>query len=467
MSQLSPRVELPYLQPSQAQKHVTHNEALQRLDAVTQLSLQAFSETIPPEPSLAGEMYGIGPGATGGWAGQDGTLAYWDGAAWLFITPQEGWRAWGVTEQELRVWRDNMWQSAVEMLQNLTMLGIGTSADSSNRLALGAEGALFSHAGAGHRISINKASAEDTASVLFQSGWAGHAEMGLAGDNAFALKISSDGQSWQTALRADPDAEEIALSPAGTPRMVLQDGALQVDVPVTGTAVQSSVKDTSVGRLLKVGAFGLGGAAAGLTAAENLDDIAASGLYYNPLSANTTDNNYPEASAGSLLVIYNGPGACVQYFTVYGANRTYIRSRVSGGWSDWSMLYGRDTLVGTVSQAASVPTGAIIERGSNSNGDYVRFADGTQICTIERIDTSVPIDIEYLGGYRSVDVSWTYPASFLGVPFSIAMPVSGSAFGVSARTYGSAGIANFVFTAVTAQSATDRRFRAAAIGRWF
>ena len=44
-------------------------------------------------------------------------------------------------------------------------------------------------------------------------------------------------------------------------------------------------------------------------------------------------------------------------------------------------LYSRDSILGTVSQSAGIPTGAIIERGSNANGEYVRYADGTQICT--------------------------------------------------------------------------------------
>jgi hypothetical protein len=43
-------------------------------------------------------------------------------------------------------------------------------------------------------------------------------------------------------------------------------------------------------------------------------------------------------------------------------------------------LYSRDSILGTVSQSGGVPTGAIIEKGSNANGSYVRFADGTQIC---------------------------------------------------------------------------------------
>lgn len=41
----------------------------------------------------------------------------------------------------------------------------------------------------------------------------------------------------------------------------------------------------------------------------------------------------------------------------------------------------RPDIVGTVSQSGGVPTGAIVERGSNANGEYVRWADGTQICT--------------------------------------------------------------------------------------
>lgn len=50
-------------------------------------------------------------------------------------------------------------------------------------------------------------------------------------------------------------------------------------------------------------------------------------------------------------------------------------------WSAWNISYGRHNTVGTVSQSGGVPTGAIIERGSNSFGEYTKFADGTLICT--------------------------------------------------------------------------------------
>lgn len=42
--------------------------------------------------------------------------------------------------------------------------------------------------------------------------------------------------------------------------------------------------------------------------------------------------------------------------------------------------YGPGNVLGAVSETSGVPTGAVIERGSNADGDYVRFADGTQIC---------------------------------------------------------------------------------------
>lgn len=43
--------------------------------------------------------------------------------------------------------------------------------------------------------------------------------------------------------------------------------------------------------------------------------------------------------------------------------------------------YKRSNAVGTVSQSAGVPTGAIIESGSNSAGQYTKWADGTYHCT--------------------------------------------------------------------------------------
>lgn len=75
--------------------------------------------------------------------------------------------------------------------------------------------------------------------------------------------------------------------------------------------------------------------------------------------------------------------------------------------------FRRGNVLGTVTQSGGVPTGAIIERGSNANGEYVRFADGTQICTKSysvTIDVNIPLGSLYYGPSTGID--WVFPAAF-------------------------------------------------------
>ena len=65
MSDLSPNLSLPYLAPAQAQKHVTHNEALTLLDAVVQLAVASRSQSEPPVDPAPGARYIVPAGATG------------------------------------------------------------------------------------------------------------------------------------------------------------------------------------------------------------------------------------------------------------------------------------------------------------------------------------------------------------------------------------------------------------------
>lgn len=79
-------------------------------------------------------------------------------------------------------------------------LGINAVADTTNRLAVASPASLFSHDGAGHQLKINKVSAGETGSVLFQTGFSGRAEFGLAGDDDFHVKVSADGSTWHEAM---------------------------------------------------------------------------------------------------------------------------------------------------------------------------------------------------------------------------------------------------------------------------
>lgn len=198
MSETTVNLELPYILPSQAQKHVTHNEALQRLDALTQLVVTA-SLPAPPSDPQEGTCYDIGASATGSWTGKSGKLALRQDGDWIFLTPKEGWRGWFLAEDRMKVHDGDGW-ALFDGIGTPPSLGINMAADTTNRLAVASTATLFTHEGNGHQLKVNKAAAADTASLLFQSGWSGRAEMGLAGSDEFAVKVSPDGSTWAAAL---------------------------------------------------------------------------------------------------------------------------------------------------------------------------------------------------------------------------------------------------------------------------
>lgn len=115
-------------------------------------------------------------------------------------------------------------------------------------------------------------------------------------------------------------------------------------------------------------------------------------------------------------------------------------------------LYSRDSILGTVSQSGGVPTGAIIERGSNANGEYVRFADGTQICTAREG-----------GGYTAnVNVARAWPSIFSATPFVVcsAIPTGGVD---NSFTYYSSTV-NWTFASgITSPNVIE----AIGVGRWY
>lgn len=198
MSDQTPNLSLPFIQPAQAQKHVTHNEAIELLDMIVQLTLEGGGGAVPPAAPAEGQAWGVGAGATGAWAGQDGMIATWRGGGWLFVAPRDGWRAWVRDLGELQVWFAGAWHP--QDLDNLPGVGINTTSDATNRLSVASAATLLNHDGAGHQVKINKSGAGDTASLLYQTGFSGRAEMGLAGNDDFSVKVSADGAAWVTAM---------------------------------------------------------------------------------------------------------------------------------------------------------------------------------------------------------------------------------------------------------------------------
>ncbi len=303
----TPNLALPYILAAQAQKHVTHNEAIRALDCLVQLSVESRALTAPPATSADGGRYLVAAAATGDWAGKSDKIAAFQDGAWAFFEPREGWIAWVADEHELIIYSAGAWApygggsggeggggdgggleapvanaslanmatgtikgrtsagsghpedltgaqatalldtfgasgeshkkglvpdpgdtegtskflredgtwavppagdgggdtGDITELDDLEHVGINTTADSTNVLALKGPASLFDNSGNGHQQKINKHADTDTASVLYQTNYSGRAETGLAGDDDFHFKVSPDGATWFEAIQID------------------------------------------------------------------------------------------------------------------------------------------------------------------------------------------------------------------------------------------------------------------------
>lgn len=382
MSDISPVLSLPLIQSAQAQKHVTHNEALQVLDAVVQLVVVAVGSGTPPAAPVSGARYIVGASANGAWVGHTDEIAVFAGGAWFFIPPQPGWRAQVLTPKGVVVFDATAgWENAAAApVQTTPQLGINATADTTNRLSVSAPATLLSHAGAGHQLKINKAAAGDTASLLYQTGFSGRAEMGLAGEDMFCLKVSADGANWTEALRAALDTGQLQI-----PHAVAMAG------PVTGAAVQQDVHDTTDGRLLRTGAFGWG-QARNMQISVALNAALSSGVHqFAP-----TDPDKPVATGGAVLVIRYASQWLSQIVFAANTSGLWLRRTQDNGttWSAWAPL---------------TPNG-----GSNTNGSFTQFADGTMTCR-HRLTTSA-----------AGTGTWIFPAAFANADTQVSLTPLGT-----------------------------------------
>ncbi len=264
----TPNLALPYILAAQAQKHVTHNEAIRALDAIVQLSVLDRTLVAPPPNPAEGQRHIVAAPATGEWAGGEGRMAAFQDGAWVLYTPVVGWLAWIVAEARLVAWNGTAWADAATGSGGVSdhgaliglgdddhphyltevrgdarylplapaLLGINAAADATNRLALKSDAVLLSHddvtpGTGGLQLKINKAAPADTASTLFQTNFSGRAEMGLAGDDDFHFKVSGDGATWYEALVLDRTTGNVQFpktmraNQAATTLQTLADGA--------------------------------------------------------------------------------------------------------------------------------------------------------------------------------------------------------------------------------------------------
>lgn len=111
----TPRLALPVIEAAQAQKHVTHNEALMLLDALVQLAVESRTLAAPPGAPADGVCYIPAAGASDAWNGWDGQIAVFNGGAWRKITPLSGLKAWIKAERLTVTYEDGVWRDGVAL----------------------------------------------------------------------------------------------------------------------------------------------------------------------------------------------------------------------------------------------------------------------------------------------------------------------------------------------------------------
>ncbi len=109
------RLGLPVIEAAQAQKHVTHNEALTLLDALTQLAVESRTLTTPPGAPPDGACYIPAAGATAAWAGWSGQIALFSGGGWIRIVPVSGLKAWVKAERLTVTYEDGIWRDGIAL----------------------------------------------------------------------------------------------------------------------------------------------------------------------------------------------------------------------------------------------------------------------------------------------------------------------------------------------------------------
>lgn len=226
MSDATPRLSLPWLMPAQAQKHVTVNESLGRLDALVHARALSASETAQPANPAPGDAYILPADAQGeDWAHfEPGALVWFQDGAWQGAAPRAGLIVYVADASALTVHDGTQWRDTgalITALSNLERLGVGTGADDINRFAAKLNTALWTalttgEGGSGDlRYTLNKEGPDHVLSLLLQSGWSGRAELGLIGNDDVALRVSPDGAQWIDALTVNRETGVLSAQGKG------------------------------------------------------------------------------------------------------------------------------------------------------------------------------------------------------------------------------------------------------------
>lgn len=257
----TPNIGLTYLEAAQSQKHVTVNEAFRDLDVLVQPVVLDKDQNAPPGSPAEGDSYIIpATGAVGAWSTQAKNIAAWRDGGWLFFVPKAGWTFYVLDEAKLYRYSGTAWAevatgggggtpvavsdegavltaalaslnitgpsltatavgNAVTLTfapQNgqITQLGVGATADATNRLTVLTPSVLFNRATNNIDVVLNKQAAANNATLSYKTNFSTRAIAGLNGADAYTVNVSADGLSFKQALHVHSATGHVGLAGA-------------------------------------------------------------------------------------------------------------------------------------------------------------------------------------------------------------------------------------------------------------
>lgn len=239
-----------------------------------------------------------------------------------------------------------------------------------------------------------------------------------------------------------------------------------------GLVKTANAYDATAGRMLKVADFGLGSTGSSYDGATSMDTFFTANQMFASSIATPPGHNQPLLGSYPMGLhlrrTNNVESQLVMGWGPQGALGFRLKTDITT-WAAWRKVYDTGNLLGTVSQVGGVPTGAVIEAGSNPNGAYVKFADGTMICTLSITVTDQSISDAY-GTIFQGSRSWVFPMAFIAAPVVTCGTFkwgSAASWGGTSGAASTSGVSLRGWDYFTRASGTSTYISAIAVGRWF
>ncbi len=124
MTLLTARNKFPLLSAGQAQKEITHNEALVLIDALVAPVVQSVAPAnIPTNPTL-GEAWIVGPAPSGAWQGHPHALAIYTEGGWRFVDSYDGFAVWSVANAMIARFSAGSWTVGIANASAYRVAGV-------------------------------------------------------------------------------------------------------------------------------------------------------------------------------------------------------------------------------------------------------------------------------------------------------------------------------------------------------